>query len=167
MKQHIFDIVSVKDATFHLETREDLRARSVKVWERAGDELRLTEGTPWADPVPEDLGGGGMYTAASELLKIYQGILNGKLLRLETVKTMFQPQLKSTVGLDNQPEHSPSYRNAAYNAVPSDMPVSFCLGGLLNLAPIPARQSAQSLTWSGMPNCYWVSLMRHSVWETK
>ncbi|KAM3538629.1 hypothetical protein ARSEF1564_008459 [Beauveria bassiana] len=116
MKRHIFDIVSVKDATFHLENREDLRARLAKVWERAGGDLRVAEKTPWADPVEEDLGGGGLYATVSDLLKICHGILNGKLLRLESVRAMFQPQLKTSAGLENQPDHSSSYRNAVYNA---------------------------------------------------
>ncbi|KAF6796335.1 transesterase [Colletotrichum sojae] len=155
MKRHIFDVVGVKDATFHLETREDMRARSAKVWERAGDGLRVAAHTPWADPVDEDLGGGGLYSTVGELLKMYQGLLDGRLIRQDTVKTMFQPQLKTTAGLDNQPGHSTSYRNAVYNAVPPDTPVNFGLGGLINMAAIPGRRSSHSLTWSGMPNCYW------------
>ncbi|KAH6685114.1 beta-lactamase/transpeptidase-like protein [Plectosphaerella plurivora] len=143
MKDNIFDVVSVRDATFHLKDREDMRARSAKAWERNDREIHVADKKPWADPVEDDLGGGGLYTTATELLKIYQGILNGKLLREETVKSMFEPQLKTTVGLDNQPDHSTSYRNAIFNAIPHDMPVNFGLGGLMNLAA------------SGMPNCYW------------
>ncbi|KAF6813576.1 transesterase, partial [Colletotrichum musicola] len=91
-------------------------------WERAGDRLHVAAHTPWADPVNEDFGGSGLYSTVSEVLKIYQGILDGRLLRQDTVKTMFQPQLKTTAGLDNQPDHSTSYRNAVYNSIPSDTP---------------------------------------------
>ncbi|KAH6971412.1 beta-lactamase [Ilyonectria sp. MPI-CAGE-AT-0026] len=155
MKRHIFDVVSVKDVTFHLETREDLRARLANQWERDGEDLRIPEKPLWPAQIDEDLGGGGLYATVNEMLKIYNGILNEKLLRQESIKTMFQPHLESTTGLDNQDEYSLSYRMAIFNAVPPDVPVSFGLGGLINLAAIPSRRGAHSLSWSGMPNCYW------------
>ncbi|KAH6975726.1 beta-lactamase family protein [Ilyonectria destructans] len=155
MKRHIFDVVSVKDATFHLETREDMRARLVNQWERVGEDLRIPENPLWPGQIDEDLGGGGLYATVNAMLKIYNGILSEKLLCQETIKSMFQPHLASTTGLDNQDEYSVSYRMAIFNAVPPDVPVSFGLGGLINLAAIPSRRAAHSLSWSGMPNCYW------------
>ena len=89
-----------------------------------------------------------------ELLKVYQGILDGKLLSAESVQMMFQPHLENTTGLDNREEYLINHCNAIFNAIPSDVPVSFGYGGLVNLAPIPGRRAAHSLSWSGMPNCY-------------
>ncbi|KAH7113123.1 beta-lactamase family protein [Dactylonectria estremocensis] len=155
MKCHIFDVVSTKDITFHLETREDMRARLVHQWERVDGVLRIPKNPLWPAQIDDDLGGGGLYATVNALLKIYQGILNEKLLRPETIKTMFQPHLGSNTGLDNQDEYSSSFRMAIFNAVPLDVPASFGLGGLINLAAVPSRRSAHSLTWSGMPNCYW------------
>ncbi|GFF71785.1 acyltransferase LovD [Aspergillus lentulus] len=34
LQRYVFDIVSVKDTTFHIDQREDLRARKVKAWVR-------------------------------------------------------------------------------------------------------------------------------------
>ncbi|KAM5358530.1 hypothetical protein ACJZ2D_015219 [Fusarium nematophilum] len=122
MKRHIFDVVSVKDATFHLETREDMRARLANQWERVGEGLRIPKTPLWPAQINEDLGGGGLYATVNELLKIYQGIMNEKLLRQETIKTMFQPHLENTTGLDNQDDYSTSYRYSIFNAVPPDVP---------------------------------------------
>jgi CubicO group peptidase (beta-lactamase class C family) len=157
MQRHIFDIVSVKDATFHLDQRHDLRARKTKNWERVGQGLEEEKNPIWPDPIAEDMGGGGLYTTVNELLKIYRGVLTGKLLRSETVKEMFQPHLENTRGLDRPDEYSLSFRNAIWNAVPDSVPASFGIGGLINTAAIPKRRGIHSLTWSGLPNCYWVS----------
>ncbi|KAG7424590.1 Acyltransferase LovD [Fusarium oxysporum f. sp. raphani] len=154
MKRHIFDVVSVKDATFQLQEREDLRARMVNTWERVGEELRITK-CPAADPVTDDLGGGGLYSTVPELLKIYHGLLSEKLLARETIDLMFQSHLHDAPGLQSQDEYSESYRNAIYNSIPSTTPVSFGLGGIINLSPIPNRRSENSLSWTGMPNIYW------------
>ncbi|OGM50901.1 transesterase (LovD) [Aspergillus bombycis] len=155
MKHHIFDVVSAKDATFHLEQREDLRARKAKNWGRVGQSLEEEKNPVWPDPIAEDQGGGGVYTTVSEMLKIYHGILTAKLLRPETIKLMFQPHLGSNRGLDKPDEYPLPVINAIWNAVPHDVPVSFGLGGLVNTAAVPEQRGVHSLTWSGIPNCYW------------
>ncbi|KAG7143150.1 ML-236A carboxylate methylbutanoyltransferase mlcH like protein [Verticillium longisporum] len=155
MKRHIFDPVSTKDITFHMETREDLQPRLVNQWERHGETLRRPEKPLWPAQINEDLGGGGLYATVSALLNIYQGILSGKLLQPATVKAMFQPQLESVGGLESREGYSSSYLNAVFNTVPANVSVNFGLGGLINLDAIPNRRAARSLTWSGMPNCYW------------
>lgn len=157
MKQYIFDIVSAKDITFHLDQREDLRARKVKNWERVGQSLEEEKNPLWPDPIVEDLGGGGLYATVSDMLKIYRGVLTEKLLRPATIKLMFQSQLESVSGLDRPDKYPLPVRNAIWNAVPHDVSVSFGLGGLLNTAAIPGQRGVHSLTWSGLPNCYWVS----------
>jgi len=98
-----------------------------------------------------------------DLLKIYQGVLTGELLRPESVKEMFQPQLETLKGLDDPAEYLLPSRNAIWNTVPDDVPVSFGIGGLINLTAVPKRRRVNSLTWSGHPNCYWVSLQM-SMW---
>ena len=156
LQRHIFDIVSVKDATFHLDQREDLRARKVKTWVRTDQGLEEEKNPIFPDPVAEDFGGGGLYTTVNEMLKIYHGILTAELLRPETVKEMFQPHLESVQGLDQPRDYSLASRNAIWNAVPNDVPVDFGIGGLVNTSRLPKRREAYSLTWSGKPNCYWV-----------
>ncbi|KAE8416037.1 beta-lactamase/transpeptidase-like protein [Aspergillus pseudocaelatus] len=155
MKQHIFDVVSAKDVTFHLDQREDLRARKAKNWERVGQSLEEEKIPVMPDPVAEDQGGGGVYATVSAMLKIYRGVLTEKLLGPETSKVMFQPQLEDATGLGKPDQYPPPVRNAIWNAVPHDVPVSFGLGGLVNTAAVPEQRGSHSLTWSGIPNCYW------------
>jgi CubicO group peptidase (beta-lactamase class C family) len=158
MEENMFEPVGARDITFHLNEREDLRARKVKLWER--DHHRLREVTDFwmPDPVIDDIGGGGIYTTVPDLLKIYLGVLQGRLLRPETLQLMFKPHLESRKGLDNQEDHILANRNAIYNAVSSNVPVDYGLSGLLNMIDVPGGRSQYSLSWSGLPNCYWVSV---------
>ncbi|RMZ41248.1 hypothetical protein AFCA_004485 [Aspergillus flavus] len=155
LQRHVFDVVSVKDATFHLDQREDLRARKVKAWVRTDQGLQEEKNPLCQDPIAEDFGGGGLYTTVNEMLKICHGILTEKLLRPETVKEMFQPQLENVLGLDKPHDYALASRNAIWNTVPDDMFVDFGIGGLVNTSRVPGRREAYSLTWSGKPNCYW------------
>lgn len=157
MQRHIFEPVSVTDATLHLEDRPDLRARQAKYWRRAGETLEQTKPSI-LDPIEGDLGGAGLYTTVNELLKIYHGILSEKLLQQTTLDQMFKPQLECVTGLDAPAQYSLPYRNAVFNSIPNDVPVNFGLGGLLNLEPVPGRRGSCSLTWSGKPNLYWVRI---------
>jgi len=163
MQRHIFDVVSANDATFHPDQREETRARKAKVWERVGERLQEQKQPYWPDKVEADFGGGGLFATVDDLLKIYQGVLTGELLRPESVKEMFQPQLETLKGLDDPAEYSLPSRNAIWNTVPDDVPVSFGIGGLINLTAVPKRRGVNSLTWSGHPNCYWVSLQTVNV----
>ncbi|KAH7071082.1 beta-lactamase/transpeptidase-like protein [Paraphoma chrysanthemicola] len=155
MQSHIFDIVFAKDATFHPEKREEVQARRVTSWERVGQCVQELKQPYWPDRVDADFGGGGLFATVDDLLKIYQGVLTGQLLRPETVKEMFQPHLENIRGLDTPDEYSLSSRNAIWNTIPVDVPVSFGIGGLINTAAVPKRRGVNSLTWSGYPNCYW------------
>ncbi|KAI4648138.1 hypothetical protein J4E93_004549 [Alternaria ventricosa] len=150
MQRHIFDVVSANDATFHPD-----RARKVKTWERVDERLQEQKQPYWPDRVEADFGGGGLFATVDDLLKIYQGVLTGELLRPESVKEMFQPQLATPKGLDDPAEYSLPSRNAIWNTVPDDVPVSFGIGGLINIAAVPGRRGVNPLTWSGFPNCYW------------
>ncbi|KAJ5274447.1 hypothetical protein N7497_005052 [Penicillium chrysogenum] len=155
MRQHMFEPVGARDVTFHLNERPDLRARKVKLWERHNDGLKEARDFWWPDPVSDDIGGGGIYTNVPELLKIYLGVMQGKLLRPETLKLMFKPHLENPKNLDNPEDHGLAARNAIYNAVPTNVPVDYGISGLINTVEVPGRRSQYSLSWSGMPNCYW------------
>ncbi|KAF9876383.1 transesterase [Colletotrichum karsti] len=127
MQKHMFDPLSIRDITFHLEQREDLRSRLVKLWERDGSNLKEKHDLWWPDPAVDDMGGGGIYTTVTELLKLYKGFLQGKLLRQETMDEMFRPQLENRKGLDKPGDYGLANRNAIYNAVPDDVSCNFGL----------------------------------------
>jgi hypothetical protein len=157
MTKHIFEPLSIQDITFHLDQRPDLQSRKLKLWERVGSELEEVKDFWWPDPVIDDFGGAGLYTTVTELLKLYSGFLRGELLRSETIKDMFKPHLENSKDLENRHSYDLASRNAIYNAVPSSVPADFGLGGLLNMVSVPGGRAAHSLTWSGLPNCFWVS----------
>lgn len=159
MEKNMFEPVGARDVTFHLDEREDLRTRKVKLWERDDRQLREVTDFWMPDPVADDIGGGGIYTTVPDLLKIYLGVLQNRLLRPETLELMFKPNLESRKGLDNQEDHALANRNAIYNAVPSNIPADYGLSGLLNTIDVPGGRSQYSLSWSGLPNCYWVSIV--------
>ncbi|PYH67999.1 serine hydrolase domain-containing protein [Aspergillus vadensis CBS 113365] len=163
LQRHVFDIVSVKDATFHLEQREDLRARKVKAWLRTDQGLEEEKNQIFPDPIGEDVGGGGLYTTVNEMLKICQGILTAQFLRPETIEEMFQPHLESASGLEQPEDYSLAPRNAIWNAIPHNIPVDFGIGGILNRSGIPQRREVNSLSWSGKPNCYWWIDIRRGI----
>ncbi|KAJ6086685.1 hypothetical protein N7467_005599 [Penicillium canescens] len=155
MKKNMFDPVGASDITFHLNERSDLQSRKVKLWERDNDGLKEVTDFWWPEPVVDDIGGGGIYTNVLELLKIYLGVMQGKLLRPETLELMFKPHLEGRKNLDNPEEHCLANRNAIYNAVPNYVPVDYGLSGLVNTVEVPDCRSKYSLSWSGLPNCYW------------
>lgn len=160
MSKNMFEPVGASDITFHLNERPDLLARKVKMWERDTNNQGLNQVTDfwWPEPVIDDIGGGGIYTNVPELLKIYLGVLQGKLLRPETLELTFKPHLESRKNLDTPEDYCLANRNAIYNAVPDNIPVDYGLGGLLNTVDVPGRRSQYSLSWSGLPNCYWVCI---------
>ena len=163
MIKNMFEPVGASDITFHLNERPDLLARKVKMWERdttTNHHQGLNQVTDfwWPEPVIDDIGGGGIYTTVPELLKIYLGVLQGKLLRPETLESMFKPHLENRKNLENPEDHCLANRNAIYNAVPNNVPVDYGLGGLINTVDVPGRRSQYSLSWSGLPNCYWVCI---------
>ncbi|GKZ21323.1 hypothetical protein AbraIFM66951_010112 [Aspergillus brasiliensis] len=155
MEKNIFLPVGATDITFHLDKRPDLRARKVKLWERDQDSLKEKTVSRMPDPVIDDFGGGGLYATVPDLLKVYLGVLQGRVLQPETLQLMFQPHLQSRRGLDKQEDHVLANRNAIYNAIPSTVPVDYGLSGLLNTIDVPGARSQYSLSWSGLPNCYW------------
>ncbi|OJI88422.1 hypothetical protein ASPTUDRAFT_375422 [Aspergillus tubingensis CBS 134.48] len=126
-----------KDATFHLEQREE-------------------KNPTFLDPIVEDVEGGSLYTTVNEMLKICQGLPTAQFLRPETIEEMFQPHLENVWSLEKPEDYSLAPRNAIWNAIAHEIPVDFGIGGLLNRARIPQRREVNSLSWSGKPNCYWV-----------
>ncbi|KAK8227239.1 beta-lactamase/transpeptidase-like protein [Phyllosticta capitalensis] len=165
MRLNIFEPLGIKDMTFHLEAREDMRARLARMWQRtpAGG---LEQRPDWfmPDPVGDDFGGTGLYATAPELLKIYAALLrdgddNGSkalLLKRETVDLMFTPHIPATApDFADARNASVFVRNSVFNSLPDDAAVNSGLGGVLNTSPVPGRRGAPSLTWSGMSNCFW------------
>lgn len=104
MKTNIWEPLGIKDMTFHLSTRPDMKERMAHMSLRdpVTGKLKHTDTViPWLDSEGKEyadcLGGQGVFTSAEEYLKLLHALLvceeNEKLLKKQTLETFFAPQL--------------------------------------------------------------------------
>ena len=162
MEENIFSVLGIKDMTFFLDERNDMKARMPSMsWRdtatgKATNDRPATEGAPAAQAT-EAMGGGGITASPTEYIKILHAILknDGSLLKKETVDMMFQPHLTpgSKEGLAKLlaiPEFNQMVGN-----LPQGVTKDWGLGGLLLEGDIPGWRSQGSMSWGGMPNLIW------------
>jgi len=127
---------------------------------RAAMHTRTPEGglavVPWEPrPAPEFLAGGaGLYSTAPDYLAFMRMILNdgGEILLPETVAAMGTNQIgKLRAGVIGSADPAVIAPSDFYPG----MDAKWGLGFLLNPEPGPFGRSANSLTWAGLPNCYY------------
>jgi CubicO group peptidase (beta-lactamase class C family) len=158
-QKNIWEPLGIKEMTFHLERNEALRGRladlSVRINvkpEGLGSKVAYTEHII-PDPVEDNLSH-GLISTAGEYQKILSSMCanDGRLLKPETVDEMFKPHLspEAQVSLVEQlntglfPQVSATGRD-----------VDWGLGGALHLKDAWTGRRANSMSWSGMPNCFW------------
>jgi CubicO group peptidase (beta-lactamase class C family) len=150
---HITGPLGMKDTVFSPgKTRAGRRVAMHKRTDDGGLEV-----VPWEPrPAPEFLAGGaGLYSTAPDYLAFMRMILNGggeEILLPETVEAMGRNQIgKLRAGAIGSADPA--------LIAPSDfypgMDAKWGLGFLLNPEPGPFGRSAGSLTWAGLPNCYY------------
>lgn len=159
-EENIFAPLGVKDMTFHLENREDMRSRLCPLLEREEDgRLSTAElSSIWEDPIEHEYGGGGLYGTALDYVKIIAALLDGSLLKPDSIDQMFSPQLSNQKMFERviaQGVPTRIFQNAVLGSIPSKTNVNFGLGGVLTLEDIQGARRTGSLSWSGLPNCYW------------
>jgi CubicO group peptidase (beta-lactamase class C family) len=149
---HITGPLGMKDTVFSpAKARAARRAAMHKRTDDGGLEVVAWE----PRPAPEFLAGGaGLYSTAPDYLSFMRMILNegGDVLAPETVAAMGRNQIgKLRAGAIGSADPA--------LIAPSDfypgMDAKWGLGFLLNPAPGPFGRSAGSLTWAGLPNCYY------------
>jgi CubicO group peptidase (beta-lactamase class C family) len=150
---HVTGPLGMKDTVFS--------PGSARAGRRAAMHKRTDDGgleaVPWEPrPAPEFLAGGaGLYSTAPDYLAFMRMILNGggeEILLPETVEAMGRNQIgKLRAGAIGSADPA--------LIAPSDfypgMDAKWGLGFLLNPEPGPFGRSAGSLTWAGLPNCYY------------
>jgi len=149
---HITGPLGMKDTVFSPgKARAGRRAAMHKRTDDGGLEVVAWE----PRPAPEFLAGGaGLYSTAPDYLAFMRMILNGggDVLLPETVEAMGRNQIgKLRAGAIGSADPA--------LIAPSDfypgMDAKWGLGFLLNPEPGPFGRSAGSLTWAGLPNCYY------------
>lgn len=160
---NIYKPLGIKDLTFWPKKRPELADRMVKL------SFRMEDGTlePYALDInagAEDcFGGQGLYGSMAEYVKILHSILkdDGKLLKPQTRKIMFEPQLDAK--REKALKHVMKGPTGAFFVGEYDLsiPMNWGIGGLLFMADDQGRRKAGTLQWSGMPNTFWVSGIYH------
>lgn len=166
--KHIFTPLGISDLTFWPTLKPSLAARMASL------SMRDPDGTGKAIPnkgpnmnagVQEEFGGQGLFASMPAYLEILKSILvdDERLLNKSTTATMFEPQLTSESQqalqalYDSQPAGGP----CAIGKFPPGVPYNWGFGGLLTCADVHEGEvdyrKKGCLSWSGMPNLYWVS----------
>jgi len=149
---HVTGPLGMKDTVFQPGLRQAGR-RAAMHQRQADGRLAVVPFEP--QPAPEFLAGGaGLYSTAPDYLAFLRMILNGggELLRPETVAAMGTNHIgvlrAGQIGSVN-----PAL-TAEADFYPG-MDSKWGLGFLINPEPGPLGRRANSLTWAGLPNCYY------------
>ena len=163
MHTYIWSPLGTNDMTFHLDRREDLRARLVAMYVRdaaTGKAVKM-EGKAWDDPIGEAFGGAGAYASMPAYFKLLSSLLHddGKLLSKESVATMFRPQLggRSQQAL-MQLMQDPEINDMMAGGLPLGVSKNWGLAGVLLMEDSKDGRKAGTMSWGGLPNLVWVSL---------
>ena len=168
MQKYIWDPLGIKNITFHLELKPEVRKNLVRMTKRGNaamrgmaapndDKVQWTDERLYEDPIADEFGGAGGIGSAKEYLKILHSISadDGKLLMSETIDEMFTPQLgegaqKAFSGFSSFLDES-----EMFSAHEIGTKVDYGLGGGLILSDKSTGVRSGTLTWSGLPNLLW------------
>ena len=163
MTTHIWEPLGIRDMTFHLERREDLRNRmlGMSFREAFSGKAVFTGAKSWDDPVEDDFGGAGVYSSMPDYLKVLQAVLSAdrKLLGAETWEEMFRPQLSPAARESMMEQLTDPEVNDRLGNLPLGSEKDWGLGGMLLQEDIKDGRRKGTLLWGGVPNLFWVSLL--------
>ena len=171
MKTHIWAPLGIKDMTFHLEKREDLRARLVDpcVRDAATGKAVHKPTKVWDDPLDDAMGGGGVYSSMPDFFKILLSLLNddGRLLKSETVQLIVSPQLNDECRASLMRQFEDPEFNNQLGALPLGIKKDWAFGGSLLMEDIKGGRRSGTVAWLGVPNVSWVSCPFRSTREVR
>jgi CubicO group peptidase (beta-lactamase class C family) len=155
MEEHIFTPLGIKDTTFVLSDRPDLKARLMWAEKREADgSLSTMDTLVFPEQAVDYSGGGGLWSCGTDYIKVLADLLQDspKILKRDTVlNLLIQPQIKNDSALSGLV----SARTAtAANAAPADAGMNYGLGGMILTADSPLLPKG-TLSWGGLPNLKW------------
>ncbi|KAI6856361.1 beta-lactamase family protein [Hortaea werneckii] len=160
MQENMFRLVGVREITFWPEQNPVLKGKVPQMTTRTSDGNLAPYKEPSINAGKTDcFGGHGAYGTIRNYLKIQHSILanDGKLLKPQTVETMFSPQLspESAKSLNWFMKDHPmsKFMVGEYNP---DVELDWGLAGILFLKDDIGKRKKGTLHWSGMANCFWV-----------
>ena len=168
MQRHIWNPLNIKNITFHLELKPDVRKNLVTMTKRGDvemygmaveneDKVAWTDDKLYDDPIADEFGGAGGIGPAKEYLKILHSICadDGKLLMSETIDEMFTPQLNDEAQKDFSNFFGVLGETEMFSSHKGDVKVNYGLGGELILSDKDTGIRSGTLSWSGLPNLLW------------
>jgi CubicO group peptidase (beta-lactamase class C family) len=166
MEEHIFKHLGLTSTSFHLDQRDDIKARLVPAAKRGEDgKLSENQAPVFAESMKEHSGGGGLWGSALDYLKVLADLISPKptLLKAETIETLLaapqipkdSPALQSLVG-------ARSGAIAANAAATTEPTLNYGLGGLV-LTKDSEFLPKGTLSWGGLPNLKWFLNREHGV----
>lgn len=157
MNNQIWKPLRLKSTGFRITENENIRSQLVEITTRIPNGELITS-KPLLPEVPKvDSGAGGLYSSASDYIKVLVALLKDDetLLKRETVKLMFTPQLSDTMPLVSalsNPHIGPMFRGGV-----EAQDWNYGLGGVLNTEDVEGICKKGTMTWNGVPNIFWVS----------
>ncbi|KAF2031442.1 beta-lactamase/transpeptidase-like protein [Setomelanomma holmii] len=165
MKLNLWEPLGIRDMTFFLSTRPDMKARLADMSIRNEEgKVRYTGGRqPYqagdGGEVEDCMGGQGCFTSAEEYSKVLKGLLttdeNEKILKRETLEMFFEPQLgegsKAALNAILQDDMA----NNAMGGTPKHIKKDWGLGGVLIMNDAEDGKKAGTMLWGGYPNLIW------------
>ena len=162
MKEHIWSPLGITEITFWPDRFPELQSKKAEMSTRSADGSgRLEFGgftlsTKW---IEDCFGGHGVLASMPDYFKILQSLLadDEKLLKRETTRMMFEPQLseKSRIA-QNRVWSIPEASALFIGEFAANMPLDWGIGGLLTRDNDEGWRRKDTLMWSGMPNLLWV-----------
>ncbi|KIW55396.1 hypothetical protein PV05_07679 [Exophiala xenobiotica] len=155
MKQYIWGPLGMTSTGFRLDQNESIRNHLCATTARTPTgELVASAPYNFQNPV-DDLGGGGLHSCPADYIKVLISLLknDGTLLRPETVKMMFEPQLadpKHLMVMTQDPKGGAMFRGGV-----DCNTWNFGLGGILTLDDVEGVCKKGTMSWGGLPNLFW------------
>lgn len=168
-QQHIWGPLGVKSFSFFPRVKPDIMTKMTDMSDREGGVTMFgTAADPngkivhregkeiWNSGAEQCAGGAGGYGAPLDYQKVLQSILadDGILLKTETVKEMFKPQLTDAAQATLMEILKLPEMNQALGGLPLGTKVDWGLGGMMTMEDAGSRRKGTML-WGGYPNLMW------------
>ncbi len=164
MAKYVFGPLGMADTTFRPlgdpKFKDRLFARSYRN-EDGSLTIDPMETHPHIEPV-DDSGGGGLFSTASNYIKVLESLLldDGKLLPSHKVEELFSPQLPESPMLQQKLAANNDAKMLSFETEvegTDHVRWSFSLCGLSALNGVSGKSEEGLALWSGLANCFWVS----------
>ncbi|KAF2738566.1 beta-lactamase family protein [Polyplosphaeria fusca] len=166
MKKNLWGPLGVKDMTFSLSRRPDLKDRKGEICKRDEDtgkiaqtDDRMPHQTEDGGDVKDCMGGQGVFAPPEEYIKILHAVLttdeNEKILKKSSVEQLTKPQLSEAASAQLNAALKLEQMNNAMGATSLEVKRDYGLGGLVICEDDPAGPREGTMVWGGYPNLLW------------